>query len=355
MIAEIQAFLNVPPYGLAREDKARLFGTALAALTRHHDTHCRDYRKILTALGFDAAADHALADYPFLPARLFKTHDLRSVAPGSVCKVMHSSGTGGQASRIALDGVTAALQTKVLTRIVTDFIGPARLPMLVIDRPSIVRDQAGSARAAGILGFSIFGRDITYALTDDLSLDEAAIARFCDVHGRGPVLVFGFTFVVYEHLVEALSRAARTLALDHGILIHGGGWKKLAERAIDNGTFKRRVTETTGLRNVHNYYGLIEQAGSIFMECGHGRLHCSNFSDILIRSADLAPLPFEKNGVVELMSLLPHSYPGHVLLTEDDGRIDGEDDCPCGRLGKYFTINGRLAQAEIRGCSDAHG
>jgi hypothetical protein len=32
----------------------------------------------------------------------------------------------------------------------------------------------------------------------------------------------------------------------------------------------------------------------------------------------------------------------------------GEDDCSCGRLGKYFQVHGRLAKAEVRGCSDTH-
>ena len=48
------------------------------------------------------------------------------------------------------------------------------------------------------------------------------------------------------------------------------------------------------------------------------------------------------------------SYPGHSLLTEDMGAILGVDDCPCGRKGKYFRIDGRIPQAEIRGCSDTH-
>jgi hypothetical protein len=52
--------------------------------------------------------------------------------------------------------------------------------------------------------------------------------------------------------------------------------------------------------------------------------------------------------------MLPESYPGHVLLTEDKGVILGEDDCPCGRKGKYFKIIGRLKNAEIRGCSDTY-
>ena len=35
---------------------------------------------------------------------------------------------------------------------------------------------------------------------------------------------------------------------------------------------------------------------------------------------------------------MPTSYPGHSLLTEDEGVLLGEDDCTCSRLGKYFKI-----------------
>jgi len=53
--------------------------------------------------------------------------------------------------------------------------------------------------------------------------------------------------------------------------------------------------------------------------------------------------------------LLPISYPGHSILTEDIGTIIGVDNCLCGRMGKYFKINGRLKNAELRGCSDTYG
>ena len=41
-------------------------------------------------------------------------------------------------------------------------------------------------------------------------------------------------------------------------------------------------------------------------------------------------------------------------MTEDEGIILGEDDCPCGRKGKYFEIIGRMKNAELRGCSDTY-
>jgi len=92
------------------------------------------------------------------------------------------------------------------------------------------------------------------------------------------------------------------------------------------------------------------------MECEQGHLHASIFSDVLTRRPfDFSPVAFGEKGIIEVVSLLPGSYPGHALLTEDVGIILGEDDCPCGRLGKYFKILGRLENAEVRGCSDTYG
>ena len=58
------------------------------------------------------------------------------------------------------------------------------------------------------------------------------------------------------------------------------------------------------------------------------------------------------NGLIQIISLLPTSYPGHSIITEDQGAIFGEDDCKCGRSGKYFKVFGRIPKSEIRGCGN---
>ena len=76
------------------------------------------------------------------------------------------------------------------------------------------------------------------------------------------------------------------------------------------------------------------------------------FSDILIRDKKFDTIKNRKKGLIQLLSLLPTSYPGHNILTEDIGEIVGEDNCKCGLKVKYFLVNGRAKEAEIRGCSD---
>lgn len=349
--------LDIPPFSLAREHKAALYRDALGQLTAQHYAACEPYRRLLDVLHYDVRQPHAVEDTPFLPVRLFKEYDLLSVPRESVVKTMTSSGTSGQrVSKIFLDRDTSTNQTKVLTKIVADFIGKKRLPMLVIDSRAVIKDRnLFSARGAGILGFSMFGQDVTYALDEQMQLDLPTVQAFLEKHQGSPILLFGFTFMIWQHFYSALQASGVRLPLEQGIMIHGGGWKKLIDSAVDSATFKQRLQEVCGITRVYNYYGMVEQTGSIFMECEAGHLHASIFSDIIIRDhRDFSPLPHGQAGLVQLLSLLPSSYPGHSLLSEDLGQIIGEDDCACGRKGKYFMLHGRIKSAEVRGCSDAY-
>jgi hypothetical protein len=295
---------------------------------------------------------------PALPVRLFKEVELASVPKEEIVKTLMSSGTTGQRpSRIFLDKATAAAQSRALVRIVSSFLGNKRLPMLILDHPSVVKDrQAFSARGAGIIGFSQFGFDHTYALRDvSLEPDWSAIETFLAKHRGERVLLFGFTFIAWHHLVRAVEQSARRIDFGDSILIHGGGWKKLADESVSNDEFKRRVRQALGVRDISNYYGMVEQTGSIYMECEHGYFHPAEYSDILIRNPrTLAEQPTGIAGLVESLSTIPRSYPGHALLTEDLGIVHGTDGCRCSRRGTFFTVQGRLANAELRGCSDTH-
>lgn len=348
--------MNWPVYGLNRKRKEPMMLGAMQSLNKHHQEACPAYRQILEKLWNDQnfASIDAL---PFLPVRLFKHERLLSVPQSDVVKTMTSSGTSGQSvSQIFLDKQTSAMQMKVLSRIMGEFIGPRRLPMLVIDCRSTVANRLKfSARTAGILGFSMFGRDVEFALDDDMSLNEGRVSLFAAKNAGQPILIFGFTFIVWLHLLRWLESRNESLALDQGILIHGGGWKQLQSQAVDPQEFTQRLKSVTGINRVHNYYGMVEQTGSIFMECEYGHLHASVWSDVIVRDPiNFKPLPPGQPGLIQLLSVIPRSYPGHSLLSEDEGVLLGVDDCPCGRLGSYFKVLGRIQNAEMRGCSDTY-
>lgn len=354
---EYEDILKNSPYEIDKTQKGKILTKRLLELTQYHQKHCTEYAGMLRAINFNSVQVTSYYQLPFLPVRLFKELDLRSIEKENLFKTMTSSGTTGQAvSKIYLDRTTANNQQKTLVKIVSSFTGATRMPMLIIDSPSVIKDRAMfSARGAGILGFSIFGTDKTYALDDDMNLNLNLVDAFLQRHKDQKILIFGFTFMIWQHFYQELLRIDYKPDLSKAILVHGGGWKKLISESVSQSEFKKRLNNVCGIQQVHDYYGMVEQTGCIYMECECGHLHASTYSDVIVRDPiDFSPCKFGQKGIIQVVSMLPESYPGHSLLTEDEGIIWGEDDCKCGRKGKHFTIVGRLKDAEIRGCSDTY-
>lgn len=349
--------LEIAPYSLDKVNREIFLTKHLSELTRFHYENCSEYKKILDAENFDVKSIYSYYDIPFLPVRLFKEYDLKSTKQENILKTMTSSGTTGQqVSRIYLNKETSANQTKALTKIVSSYIGKKRLPMIILDTSAIIKNRAMfSARGAGILGFSMFAKDKFYALDDNMQLDIEGMKIFLKKHKGEDLFLFGFTFMIWQHFYKELLKTGYTPDLSKGTLIHGGGWKKLIADAVSPEQFKKSLSSICGITHIYDYYGMVEQTGSIYMECEYGHLHSSIFSDVIIRRAkDFSIADTGEEGLIQTVSVLPQSYPGHSLLTEDSGLILGEDDCPCKRKGKYFKVIGRIKDAEIRGCSDTY-
>lgn len=357
MRSPAQDLLGTPPYGLAQPEKDPVLSRSLNELTRHHYQSCATYRNIVDRIfgGPERAASGGLADVPFLPVSLFKTHELKSVPDAEIIKVLTSSGTGGQSvSRIYLDGETARIQSAVLVKIVQHFLGKDRLPMVILDHQGVLRDRRShSARGAGILGMAQFGRRPFYALREDMSLDERGLLDYLEAARGGRILLFGFTFMVWSFFAQALEARGLTLDLQDAVLIHTGGWKKLHDLAVGPEDFRERIRRLTGIGSVINFYGMAEQVGGVYFENDLHYLHAPIYSDVIIRDpVTLAPLPDGEVGLIQVLSSLPVSYPGHSILTEDLGVIRGCDSPKLEMKGRYFEMMGRLPESELRGCSD---
>ncbi len=351
MIDEILTSSN--PYQLSKKEKQRFLLTQLQELTDFHYQHCIPYQRIIDKTDMHVTFGD-LEEMPYLPVQLFKMLDMFSLPEAEHFKTLKSSGTTGQAvSQIHIDRATSVLQTKALNVIIRNFLGKSRLPMVILDYNFLENRLQFSARAAGTIGFSQFGHHHFYALDNELNMKEEELDAFLEKYAGEPLFLFGFTFILWEQFVQYYRRKQKKLDLSESILIHGGGWKKLQDQAVSDPAFKQALKEQFNLTDVYNYYGMVEQVGSIYMQCKHGHLHTPDFADIIIRDPDtLDVLPYGQKGLIQVLSILPRSYPGHSLLTEDIGVILGEDDCACGRRGKYFMVEGRLPKAELRGCSD---
>jgi hypothetical protein len=327
----------------------------LVHLTKHHYEHCVEYARMIDAFypGWETAK--TIEELPFIPVGMFKERRLSSVPEADIFKTVTSSGTTGQrVSQVVLDRETSKRQSNALLEILGEVLGKNRLPMLIIDAEDTIKSRhSRNARAAGIIGLMSLGRKFTFSNDNEMMPSKRQLTDFLAEHGQQPFLVFGFTFMVWQYLYQPYKDHG--LDMSNAILVHSGGWKNLQDQSVDNSVFRERLSESLGITKVVNFYGMADQSGSVFIESDDSFLHPSIYSDVIIRDPlTLEPVPTGQPGVVQVLSVLPHSYPGHSILTEDIGVIENIDAQSNKLGGKSIRIIGRLPKSELRGCSDVH-
>ena len=328
------------------------FFKMIKSLTIHHKKNCYKYNKFFR-LVFSLNQIKKIEDVPFLPVQVFKSNDLKSFKDEHTFKKISSSGTSGiNKSKIYLDKNNAENQVKALGKILSSKFGKTRHPMLIIDRDlSKTSRKEFSASIAAVHGFSLIANKKYYLLDDNFKINYKVLDEFLMKHSSERFFIFGFTSFVYNHLIKDLDSSK--YKFKNAVLIHGGGWKKLEKQKISNTIFKNKLKDNLHIEDVVNYYGLVEQTGSIFFECKYGYFVNTIFSDVIIRDKNFKVLPSGKRGLIQLISILPSSYPGHNIITEDLGSVMSTDfKCKCGLNGKHFLVYGRAKEAEVRGCSD---
>jgi len=351
----LKSIINKNAFSLNSIDKNKFFKKNINVLTSFHYNKSNLYKNYLKFLNYNNKKNNNLDKIPFLPVRLFKEFDFLSIKKKDIFKTLFSSGTtSNNLSKIYLDKKNALNQIKVLQKIFNKVIGNNRLPMLIVDKKNNKLDRNNfNASAAAISGFSIFASEIVYLLDQNDKIEYKLLNNFLKKNYKKNFLIFGFTANIYLNLIEKknLKKIDKNF-FSNAILIHGGGWKKIEEKKIDRKKFNLILNNKLGIKNIKNYYGLVEQIGSIFFECKCGYFIASNFSDIIIRDENFNICKEGQKGFVQLLSLIPTSYPGHSILTEDIGEIVKDQNCNCYGTGTRFLIHGRLKNAELRGCSN---
>jgi hypothetical protein len=250
-----------------------------------------------------------------------------------------------------IKGVVALLQ---------DFIGPSRRPYLVVD---VTASTAGKsemgARGAAIQGLQPFASEMNYCLKLDAAgepvLDKEVLLQFAKKHAGATVLIYGFTYMLWNQLVKPLMASCECLGLSSVHILHSGGWKKLQHLSVDKKAFNEGLAKVVGCSpdRVIDFYGMVENVGVIYPDCAEGNKHAPVFGEVIVRNPlTLEPAGKGESGLIQVCSVLPTSFPGHLLLTEDLAEVIALDGCPCGRRGIAFRFKGRAPKAEVRGCGN---
>ena len=217
------------------------------------------------------------------------------------------------------------------------------------------------ARGAGVQGLQPLASEVSPPVVlspdkqGDLILEQDKLKEFAKGRQDTELLVYGFTYILWNHLVKPLAAEGICLNLPKVRILHSGGWKRLQDQAVEKAVFNERLARVFGcsLDRIIDFYGMVETVGVIFPDCSVGNKHGPVFGEVIVRNPlTLEPVAAGEHGIVQVCSILPTSFPGYLLLTEDMAQVLAYDGCPCGRRGISFRFAGRIPKAELRGCGN---
>ena len=96
----------------------------------------------MDSYNIDISKISKIENIPILPINIFKLYNLLSSTKLNNLKTIFSSGTTSNIkSQIYLDQNTSFIQSRVLSKILTTYLGKDRMPMIVIDNKNVVANK----------------------------------------------------------------------------------------------------------------------------------------------------------------------------------------------------------------------
>ena len=201
MIINYDKLLKLNPFSFSISKKEFSYFKLQKKITKHHLLNCIEYKNISKSLFKNFSKIKTVEDIPYLHANLFKKYNLRSIPQNKNELVMQSSGTTNQIkSKINLDFKNSILQSKVLEKIIFDFI-PRKIDTIVIidKKDSFYNRNNFSAKNAAIRGFSQFFKNKIFLLNKDNQINQQSINY---IKKKDGLLYFGFTSVIWDKFLK---------------------------------------------------------------------------------------------------------------------------------------------------------
>ncbi|QEE15402.1 acyl-protein synthetase [Promethearchaeum syntrophicum] len=360
--ARIKDLIVQDQFKLLQSSKDKLLLPILKAQIINNMEFSPNLKKFYLTMGKNPDDYESVSEIPSIPVSMFKNFELKTCADEKIIRTLHSSGTTNSIpSKIYINKETSFRQTRALISTLKNFLGGSRRPALILDTENVNKASATTltARGAAIRGIAgNFGRKKVYVMDEkdgELFINFKLLNAFCEEFADQEIIVSGFTYIIWSRFINQMKKVNKKLSFPNMKLVHSGGWKKLQADSVTKQYFSETVADTFGTKpeNIIDFYGMVEQLGVVFLDCEAGHKHVPDFADIIIRDIySMKEKQIGDPGLIEIINIIPSSYPGQAIITEDIGEIIGIDDCPCGRKGKYFEFRSRVEKSETRGCGD---
>lgn len=304
----------------------REFEALALSVFRRQAERCAPYREYIERMGIDPHAVQRIEEIPFLPIRLFKTHEVYCGAKAPEVVFTSSATTGMTPSRHPM--ASLALYERAFTEAFRRFYGEPSEWSLYGLLPNYLQRKGSSLvymadrliQACGSGGFYL---DEYERLIADLESDPK------------PKILLGVSYALWD-LAERYAPK-----LQNTIVMETGGMKGHREE-LPKEAFHKILCEAFGVERIHSEYGMAELTSQAYSK-GENRFYCPAWMRVAVRDVnDPLDVRFEAGrGGLNIIDLANY-YSCSFLQTEDVARryADGS-----------FEVEGRIDHSEIRGCN----
>lgn len=302
------------------------FEAAALELFRFQAERCAPYREWLTLIGIDPTTIQRVEEIPMLPIELFKHREIYCSEKMPEVVFSSSSTTGEGQSHHPM--ASLAHYEAIFTRAFEYFYGPCEGWSLYALLPNYLEREGSSLvymvdrllKRCGSGGFYLYDHD---ALLEDMA------------HDPKPKILLGVSYALWD-----LAERGHTPLRDT-IVMETGGMKGHREE-ISKERFHSILCEAFGVEQIHSEYGMAELTSQAYSR-GSNRFHCPPWMEVRVRdiNAPQRRLGPEQRGGIDIIDL-GNSSSCAFIQTSDVGKrfADGS-----------FTIEGRIAKSDIRGCN----
>ena len=310
---------------LAIGDDQTFANTALK-LFRFQAERCAPYRRYIELLGIDATSIERVEDIPFLPIELFKSEDIYcgDAAPEAI---FTSSNTGNTTPSRHMMASLATYRRCFMAAFERFYGAPDRWSIYGL-LPSYLEREGSSLiymtehliRAAGSGGFYLNNYE---QLIEDMERDPK------------PKILLGVSYALWD-LAEQYAPTLRNT-----VVMETGGMKGRREE-LSKSELHKILCRGLGVERIHSEYGMAELTSQAYSD-GEGIFAAPAWMRILVRDVN-DPFDHRPQGgrggidIVDLGNLTSCAF----IQTQDMGRVM-EDE--------RFSIEGRIAGSDIRGCN----
>lgn len=316
---------------LAIETDAAFEEAALRLFT-HQAAECPLYREYVSRLGIDPQNVRRLADIPFLPVELFKSHKVYCGA-GDPQIVFTSSSTGGEGASKHYVARREDYENTFRRGFEIFYGNPSEIAIYAL-LPGYLEREGSSLiymierliAASGRGGFYLHD---TEKLMSDMEADG------------GSKILFGVSYA----LLDLAERNAASLG--DTIVMETGGMKGRREE-ITKERLHEILCNSFDVSAIHSEYGMAELSSQAYSRGGN--LFCTPpWMRVCIRDLNdpFELLPASRNGGVNIIDLANINSCAFIQ-TQDVGVMFASGD---DRFSRQFSILGRADRSEIRGCN----